>query len=1546
MPLGVVGLVVVILGGALVALRMPRVQTWAAHKAATILTQKLRHEVTIGSVDVRPFSRVILNEVRVLDRHRQELFNIGRLDADIAVFSLLRPDKLSISQLKLVEPRFRMVTYAGTDSTNLDTFIGAVEALLGPPSADTTASTFDFKIEAIGLENGRFILDDENAPPLQGPGLDYAHMRLDSIYGQLSAIRLAADSINAQVTNLRTIDHRGNARLRGLTAAVGWSARKWTFRQTDLRFNDSRVRAPLIGFDYPSMGSFGEFNDSVKMTLRLDSSRVWGRDVAVFAPVLDSIFGHDVVTVSGDFDGKVNNFRTRNLLLAVNGTTRLRGAFAMDGLPEWQETFFDLSFQPSVLDPRDIERFLPTEAYTYVARLGTTKLRGRFAGFYNDFVANGTFATQLGTLTSDINLKIKPNARQSTYSGTVRTESFRLGHLIGQRDIVQTVSLSGKVKGKGFDPRTIYLETDVVAQRIGLLGYAYRNLTARGILRGERFAGRLTAADPNLQLTADGDIAFDPKHPAFDLKADLRHADLRALGLSKTPFTLATRADVDFEGCTLDDLVGRMQFRNTRFTYDTARGRLDTLDVFSTLVAGHRTLRVHSEALTVRLEGDFRYSNLLDDVTTLAREYALEFEANPGATAVYYRRKQQRPLPDYRVELDVQLTRVNPLLRVFVPGLQIADSTKLDGFFRTGRTSIFQLGGQVAWVRYGTGAQATEFLENRVEFNTSKLPYASDVLADAFITSRRQRLPGLGLTENLRVETLWNDGLIDFSSAIKQQKSTNAAQLNGTLDFLTNVVEVRLAPESGVNLLATPWRFQANNRILIGGAGQEIKVENLFLRHGRQLVGASGTVSKANPTAPLAVSVDSFRLASLNPLLGPSGFKLSGLIEDTHFEIRQVFTEHPAFNGRLRVDSLTIDSVLLGDVAGHLRTTGAGRLGMDLTLARDGRMLLSVDGGVAPQAPPDQQLSLQASLTDAPLKLVEPFLSFLLQDLRGTMRGQLDILGAMSAPILRGAVDVHEGRFRVGYLNTSYRLSGPQAAADTTLTDARIQFDKEGIRLRNLTLRDQFANNATIDGTIYEQGFQNISVDLRGTYRRFQVLNTTRKQNNLYYGSAFSTGRLAISGTPDDLVIRIDAKTDAGTRLSIPLDNQAEVARSSFIKFVSYGPSGDTLSSGHPDSLSTTGPDLSGLRLVMNLDVTPDAQLEVIFDENTGDIIRGTGQGRVALNIDTRGNFTMYGNVEIVRGRYNFTLLGVVNKEFIVRPGGTISWNGDPYGGLLNLTATYTQKTSLQPILGALTDIVGNTNVVVPVVALMDLKGSLLAPEIQLGLDFSNVPQGTLGTAVQAYANNIRNDAQELNRQVFSLLVLKRLSAQNEFNVGANVGNNAFSNSIGELLSTQLSYWISQLDSNLEIDLGLAGFDQTALQAMQVRVSYAFMQGRLRLTREGGVSANTSNQLPGGAAGTIPGSSTSNASQALGDISLEYYIRPDGSLRLRLAYETTALDIQRANTARQAGSIVHTQQFDSFGELFRRRKLRRRQARELQERKVAPPSDEGPQVRL
>jgi len=93
----------------------------------------------------------------------------------------------------------------------------------------------------------------------------------------------------------------------------------------------------------------------------------------------------------------------------------------------------------------------------------------------------------------------------------------------------------------------------------------------------------------------------------------------------------------------------------------------------------------------------------------------------------------------------------------------------------------------------------------------------------------------------------------------------------------------------------------------------------------------------------------------------------------------------------------------------------------------------------------------------------------------------------------------------------------------------------------------------------------------------------------------------------------------------------------------------------------------------MNLELTEDALMQIIFDEKIGDVISGRGYGDLRLTINPLGDFNMYGNCTLQRGTYLFTLQNIINKKFEIERGGTISWSGNPYDADINMSAVYTQ---------------------------------------------------------------------------------------------------------------------------------------------------------------------------------------------------------------------------------------------------------------------------------
>jgi hypothetical protein len=181
-----------------------------------------------------------------------------------------------------------------------------------------------------------------------------------------------------------------------------------------------------------------------------------------------------------------------------------------------------------------------------------------------------------------------------------------------------------------------------------------------------------------------------------------------------------------------------------------------------------------------------------------------------------------------------------------------------------------------------------------------------------------------------------------------------------------------------------------------------------------------------------------------------------------------------------------------------------------------------------------------------------------------------------------------------------------------------------------------------------------------------------------------------------------------------------------------------------------------------------------------------------------------------------------------------------------------------------------------------------------------------------AFKSEIYSNEQELKRQVFSLIILRKFAEQGSFSVG-----NSFGSSVSEFISNQLSYWITQIDENLEIDLDLGTLDQNAFNTFQYRLSYSFNEGRFRVTRSGNIS-NEDNP--------------NDLSNIIGDWTLEYLLSPNGKYRAkmynRFNYNSLYGDSRSTTTATAGFSFMHTQSFNDFRDLFKSDKKKRRKQKQ------------------
>jgi hypothetical protein len=409
-----------------------------------------------------------------------------------------------------------------------------------------------------------------------------------------------------------------------------------------------------------------------------------------------------------------------------------------------------------------------------------------------------------------------------------------------------------------------------------------------------------------------------------------------------------------------------------------------------------------------------------------------------------------------------------------------------------------------------------------------------------------------------------------------------------------------------------------------------------------------------------------------------------------------------------------------------------------------------------------------------------------------------------------------------------------------------------------------------------------------------KVLDTDASNNELYYGKAYATGMMGLSGFADNLEVNVEAATAEGTDIHFPLGGSQEVGGISFVQFASVG---DPADGGEEDI------DLSGIHLDLKVAVTPAARFELIFDPTVGDILRARGNGNISMSVTPSGDFSMKGDVEVVDGDYLFTLRNLVNKRFGVEPGGRITWYGDPFDAIINVDAVYRLRASLYDVMPpALRTEAYKKRF--PVEVLMHLSQNLMNPEIGFDVKLPSVDE-----AVRTQVRSAMGTQDDLNKQVFSLIVLNRFLPSESSAASAEGGGlgGATSATGTELLSNQLSNWLSSFSKNLDLGVNWRTGDLISQDEVELAVSTAIFNERLLLNTNVGVAYGQ-------------GGTTEGANSLIGDFSVEYILTQDGKLRFKAFSQSNDRNLNQVDQAQttQGAGLAYREEFDTLGELFRK----------------------------
>ncbi len=1443
------------------------------------------------------YDRLEITGLRIEDPQHHSMIEADKLFINFSLSSLYENQDINLDAVSLTGGIVNLVSIPASDSTkdlNINIFIEEINKQFA--SGGGGGKSPKINMGEVLVNQSEFSYNQNEKDSIQN-GFDYNHFRVALDEGNLDNFKIIGDTIEFQVGSLQIKDYKTQLTIKQLSTFFRISQGGMEFLGLNLNANKSHISDTII-FKYKSQADLSDFNSKVNMEVHFKNTRLYPEDLALFTSGIEKL--KEPLLLNGEFKGKVNHFVFRPMQVTL-GSSTVTGSLEMDGLPEIRETFINARLTPSVVYMRDIAFLLPESFRSNLGPLNKVQLKGNFLGFVNDFVADGDLMTPYGEVQSDINLKVaETNIQQSSYSGNLKLFDFALGKFINDTVKFQAVTLSGKITGKGFTKESadFTLMGDIAS--IGLRGYNYSKIHSNARFAKQYFQGDLTIDDPNLQVTMKGSIDLRHGKDLINIEAKLDTALLHELNLSKEKIFLQSYIDINSRGLTLDSIVGDALFKKTLVQFRDESIRIDSIRVISENEDGNRSLSLRSSMLDLSLKGDFYYSSLFNDLEKLIREFILNIKNDPVAIREYYQSKRKTDQA-YNAVIVADIHNVDPIFQVLDLEVHASPETHIKGEFSNDVTSNLHVYSKLDTLIIN----GQEFDDNEFEFDGSKVRDSTQVLAQLTVSSNAQQLNKAVHTRDLFFEGIWNKDHIDITFDIDQVGYDNSIRSRSEIDFLADSTKIKILP-SRIKILGENWIINDRNYTLVKGS--EWSIHHLGIGYKEQSVKVDGDISH-DPSRILKVDIRQFGMSFFNFF---STEKFNGLLNANIMQ-RDLYA-NVYIENQLTIDSLTVNDFLVGDVKGNnTRDTESDHFNIDLTVDRLSNRIVDIKGYYDPgdsQSP----LHTKAILEKANLKLIEPVIKDIFSQLDGTLTGVYDIRGTFGSPQITGEAIIENGQLMINYLKTVYKVSGT------------IGMMPEKVMFNNFILTDVFQNKGKLGGYVAHRGFSKMRIDLDATFVNFQVLNTTIKDNTLFYGQAFSTGNLNIIGPVSNLKISANARTNKNTRLSIPIGGTATEERKDFIQFSNF-----------TDSLKkkivrkeTFKRELTGLTLDLNIDVTPDAYAEIIFDIKSGDIIRGRGRGDISLRIDTKGEFNMFGVMEFTEGAYNFTLYDIINKEFIIKPGSKISWYGDPYEGVLNITASYRQLASMGPILADQT-LINEPNIrrKYPVEVLLKLDGPMLSPQLVFDLESKDLPDNVVVEGkppvrlkFEFNAFKAKLDEQELKRQVFSLIILRRLSSPDAFSTGGSLYN-----SVSELLSNQLSYWLSQVDQNLEIDLDLGTLDQEAFNTFQLRLSYSFLNGRLRVTRDGSFGNSQTNR--------------SELSTITGDWTVDYLLTPDGKFKVKMYSRTSVNQLQSSLNTQTAAittgvSLLYTQNFNEFKELLRSARDKRR--KELE--KNPPPAEE------
>lgn len=1344
--------------GVIILLNIPYIQQKLANIVTIELEQKLHTKLSISKIDIGLMNRIIVDDILVKDKSGKEMLKVARLSAKFEILPLFKK-KITIRSIQLFGFDIHLNKKTPKDPLNCKFVIDAFA------SKDTVKkkTNLDLRINSILMRRGNFQYDILSEP--ESPSkFNAKHIKCANIFANISLKALQKDSLNASIKRL-SFEEKSGFELKKLALKVTGNAKGGKIENFIVGLPQTEIKLSTIFISFESLKAFQHLTDEVVFSTRILPSYITLQNISPFVPALANF--RDQLNLEMRINGTINQLTASELKIHSENNIAIDGGVTFQELSNAKNTYIFGKIKSLNINRSGTDFLVRNLAKNYsgtpaiLKRIGKVSFKGEISGYFNDLVTYGTFNTSLGTVKTDV--KFSAIDGLYTYSGAVKTGAFNLGQLLNNDKFGNTalnVSINGS-HHKGGKPN---VAMKGLVSSFDYSGYNYKSITLDANYQNGGFEGQATLNDDNGNVYIGGKMNLSKNIPTFNIRAaidKLKPHDLHLTDKYKdTDFSLSLNAN--FSGRSIDDMIGVINVDSFSYVSPDKNYSFNNLNITAKQsINKEKTLELNSEFIKATFSGKYSYRTIPTSILKTVERYI------PSLLSI--NKKWAEPHNDFKFNIDIYNTDI--LSNVFNIPLSINKHATIKGFFNDNERKL-KIEGYFPNVQYNkmqfeSGLVLCESATNQFKCQVR----ANNKLNKGGVVSLS--LEALAQNDKVHTSINWgNNALSTYSGQLST--ITNFFKTAGKNPILQAKIDIE---PTKVILNDSIWNIYPSKIEVDSG---RVYVKNFLFKHKDQFIKINGKATK-NINDTIKVDLNDINIGYVFDIVNLKSVDFTGNASGSLY-VNQVM-KSPIMNTRLAVTDFAFNQGKLGnmDIYGEWDKEKEG-IFLNAKIKEPNISESNVTGYIYPGK---KSLDLHINANNTNVSFLQTYLQSIATNIKGRASGNIRLFGEFNALNLQGSA-MANASFKINILNTNFAIQDS------------VKFTPNEMSFKDIKVKDPEGHLGIVNGYVRHEHFKNMNYRFQMNANNMLVYNGKESADLPFYGSVYGTGNALLTGNNSGINVDVAMSTNKNSNFAYKMSSANSASNNQFVSFVDRTPKRilDSIQTNEHKISEKENESAMDVHLNMLIDATPDASMKIIVDPISNDYIIGKGTGNIRMEYYNKGDVKMFGNYTIDHGTYKFSLQEIIRKDFNIKSGSTVSFNGNPLNANLDIKATYTvNSVSLGDLGSEVPDDIKQSNVKVN--CLMNISGILLHPAIKLGIELPNESEDK-----QRIVQNVISTDDQINMQTLYLLGIGKFYT---LDYNATQNSNAVSSVLSSTLSGQLNNMLSQVLNSNNWNIGING---------------------------------------------------------------------------------------------------------------------------------------------